>query len=73
MLTFFLATRLLDKTNNFTEKRTTKPERTTKQALTFPGGLKAVEDVYSLDVIGQRGVGEQCAIPVDCVQGKFKG
>lgn len=41
--------------------------------LTFPGGLKAVEDVYSLDVIGQRGVGEQGAVPVDCVQGKFKG
>lgn len=42
-------------------------------ALTFPGGLKAVEDVYSLDVIGERGVGEQGAVPVDCVQGKFKG
>lgn len=42
-------------------------------ALTFPGGLEAVEDVYSLDVIGQRGVGEQGAVPVDCVQGKFKG
>lgn len=41
--------------------------------LTFPGGLEAVEDVYSLDVIGQRSVGEQGAVPVDCVQGKFKG
>lgn len=41
--------------------------------LTFPGGLEAVEDVYSLDVIGQRGVGQQGAVPIDCVQGKFKG
>lgn len=41
--------------------------------LTFPGSLKAVKDVYSLDVIGQCGVGEQCAVPIDCVQGKFKG
>lgn len=41
--------------------------------LTFPGRLKAVEDVYSLDVVGQRGVGEQGAVPVDCVQGKFEG
>lgn len=41
--------------------------------LTFPGGLEAVEDVYSLDVIGQRSIGEQGAVPVDCVQGKFKG
>lgn len=41
--------------------------------ITFSGGLKAVKDVYSLDVIGQRGVGEQGAVPVDCVQGKFEG
>lgn len=41
--------------------------------LTFPGGLEAVEDVYSLDVIGQGGVGQQGAVPIDCIQGKFKG
>lgn len=41
--------------------------------LTFAGGLEAVKDVYSLDVVGQRGVGEQGAVPVDCVQGKFEG
>lgn len=41
--------------------------------LTFPGRLEAVEDVYSLDVIGQRGVGQQGAVPIDCVQGKFEG
>lgn len=42
-------------------------------SLTFPGSLEAVKDVYSLDVISQCGVWEQRAVPVDCVQGKFKG
>lgn len=42
-------------------------------SLTFAGGLKAVKDVNSLNVIGQCGVGEQCAVSVDCVQGKFEG
>ena len=41
--------------------------------LTFAGGLKAVEDVDSLDVVGEGGVWEQGAVPVDRVQGKFKG
>lgn len=50
-----------------------KPNSSSTPQLTFPGGLEAVEDVYSLDVIGQCGVGQQGAVPIDCVQGKFKG
>lgn len=34
---------------------------------TFPGGLEAVVDVYPLDVVGERGVGQQGSVPVDCV------
>lgn len=50
-----------------------KPKCSSTSRLTFPGGLEAVEDVYSLDVVGQRSVGQQGAVPIDCVQGKFKG
>lgn len=50
-----------------------KPKCCRASRLTFPGGLEAVEDVYSLDVIGQRSVGQQGSVPIDCVQGKFKG
>lgn len=64
--------------NQVEAKRSSLPEQRAKHtapssSLTFPGGLEAVEDVYSLDVIGQRGVGQQGAVPIDCVQGKFKG
>lgn len=50
-----------------------KPNCPSTSQLTFPGGLEAVKDVYSLDVIGQCGVGQQGAVPIDCVQGKFEG
>lgn len=41
--------------------------------LTPPGGLEAVEDVDSLDVVGERGVGEKRSVSVDGVQSEFKG
>ena len=40
---------------------------------TSPGGLEAVEEVYSLDVVGQGGVGHQCAVPVDVGHCKLEG
>lgn len=42
-------------------------------SLTFPGGLEAVEDVDSLDVVGERGVRQKRSVPVDGVKSEFKG
>lgn len=41
--------------------------------LTFPGGLEAVVDVNPLNVVGQRGVGQQGPVSVDVVDGEFEG
>lgn len=41
--------------------------------LTFLGGFKAVVEVYPLDVVGQRGVGQQRSVPVDDVGRKSEG
>lgn len=41
--------------------------------LTFLGGFKAVMEVYPLDVVGQRGVGQQRSVPVDDVGRKSEG
>lgn len=43
------------------------PAPQVKHTNTFPGGLEAVVDVYPLDVVGERGVGQQGSVPVDCV------
>lgn len=37
------------------------------------GGFKAVKEVYSLDVVGQRGVWHQGSVSVDTCNSKFKG
>ena len=59
---------------NYTRTHThTHTQTHTNQIPTFPGGLKAVVDVYPLDVVRERGVGEEGSVPVDCVQRKFKG
>lgn len=34
---------------------------------TFPRGFKAVKDINPLDVVGERGVGQQRPVPVDGV------
>lgn len=39
---------------------------------TSSGGLKAVEHVDPLDVVGERGVGHQGLVAVDVVDCKFK-
>lgn len=44
-----------------------------KKHNTFPGGFKAVIDVYPLDVISKCGVWQKGSVPVDCVQSKFEG
>ena len=49
------------------------PEAARRGGLTFARGLEAVEDVDPLDVVGEGGVGQQRAVPVDGVQGKLKG
>lgn len=36
-------------------------------------GLKTVKEVYSLDVVGQRGVWHQGSVPVNASNSKFKG
>ena len=41
--------------------------------LTSPRGLKTVKQVYSLDIVGQRGVWHQGPVPVYVGYSKFKG